>query len=93
MYNQVFSKSIIEYKRENNKYYSRDILQKVIVIDSKFRDNYYTTSSSNFIANLPLSTNKTLTMKLQSIEIPISYFVISKQSGNNYFYITTQCFY
>lgn len=57
-------------------------------IDSKFRDNYYSTSSSNFMVNLPMNTNNVLSMRLSSIELPNTFYNISKQFGSNYFTIT-----
>lgn len=57
-------------------------------IDSRFRDNYYGTQSSNFFISLPLTINQILSMQLTQIELPTSYYVISKQMGNNFFTIT-----
>jgi hypothetical protein len=56
-------------------------------VDSKFRDNYYSTSSSNFNVPLNQSINNMLTMQLDAIELPITFYTISKQFDNNYFYI------
>lgn len=54
-------------------------------IDSRFRDNYYSSSSTNY--NLTLSTNFTnvLTINFVSLELPNSYYAVSKQFGNNFF--------
>jgi hypothetical protein len=62
-------------------------IKKNLNIDSKFRDNYYTTSSSNFSINLPIKIYDVLQMQLASIEVPTTYYVISKQYGNNFFTI------
>lgn len=56
-------------------------------IDTKFRDNYYSTSSSNFNVPLNQSINNMLTMQLDAIELPITFYMISNQFDNNYFYI------
>ena len=58
-----------------------------INIDSRFRSNYYSQSSSNFNANIAEQINDVLTMQLQSIELPTTFYTISKQLDNNYFYI------
>lgn len=58
-----------------------------INIDSKFRDNYYSKSSSNFNVDLQQNISDILTMQLQAIELPITFYNISKQFDNNYFYI------
>ena len=54
-------------------------------IDTRFRENYYGSSSTNYNLSLPTQFYNVLSMMLFSIEIPTSYYVISKQFGNNYF--------
>jgi hypothetical protein len=54
-------------------------------IDTRFRDNYYTSSSTNFNISLPVIYNNTLQIQLSAIELPTTYYVISKQYGNNFF--------
>ena len=61
---------------------------KNINIDSKFRENYYTSSSTNFNLVLPLTMNDVLQMQLSAIELPTTYYVVSKQYGNNFFNIS-----
>jgi len=56
-------------------------------IDTRFRENYFTSSSTNYIITLPLNINGILTMQMSSIELPTSFYVISKQYGNNFFSI------
>ena len=56
-------------------------------IDSKFRDNYYSTSASNFNANLNQNIDNVLTMQLEAIELPVTFYSVSKQFDNNFFYI------
>jgi hypothetical protein len=63
-------------------------IKKNLVIDSRFRDNYYSTSSSNFNINLPLNIENVLELRLNSIELPATFYAISKQYGNNFFTIT-----
>lgn len=62
-------------------------VQQVLNVDTKFRDNYFTTSSTNCKFNLPAQFNDILEMELSAIEIPNSYYVISKQYSNNFFTI------
>jgi hypothetical protein len=61
---------------------------KNLNIDSKFRDNYYTSSSTNYSINLPINFNDVVKMQLNAIELPTTYYVISKQYGNNFFSIS-----
>ena len=76
-----FKSSLIN--TENNKYYTRDIIQKVIVIDSKFRDFYDTTTSSDF--NISLTTNSinnVIQIQLGDIEFPNTWYPFSNEMGN-----------
>jgi hypothetical protein len=59
-----------------------------IIIDSRFRDNYTTTTSSDFTIYLPTRLTKVVSMQVSSIEIPICFYGISSTYGNNYFSIT-----
>ena len=63
-------------------------IKKILNIDTRFRDNYYTSPSTNFNCNLPINLNDIVQMQLSAIELPTSYFVVSKQYGNNYFTIS-----
>ena len=63
-------------------------IRKNLNIDTKFRENYYTTSASNFNFSLPINIDDVLQMQLAAIELPTTYYAISKQYGNNFFSIT-----
>jgi len=62
-------------------------IRRNLNIDSRFRDNYYTTQASNFNVILPTNINDVLQMQLSAIELPTTYYVVSKQYGNNFFTI------
>jgi len=62
-------------------------IKKNLNIDSRFRENYYTSASSNFNINLPMNINEVIQMQLAEIELPTTYYIISKQYGNNFFSI------
>lgn len=62
-------------------------IRKNLNIDTRFRDNYYSSSSTNFNLQLPINMTNVLQMQLSSIELPTSYYVVSKQYNNNYFTI------
>jgi len=66
---------------------NRPTIIKNLNIDTRFRENYYTTLSTNFNFNLPLTFNNVVRMELTAIEIPESIYTISKQYNNNYFTI------
>ena len=60
-------------------------IKKNLNIDTRFRENYYTSSSTNFNLALPMQFNDILQMQLSAIELPTTYYVVSKQYGNNFF--------
>lgn len=67
------------------------VISKCLNIDTRFRDNMTTTSSSDFMVNLPIRLQKVVSMQITAIEFPVSFYGISSKYGNNFFYITTSC--
>jgi hypothetical protein len=63
-------------------------IKKNLNIDTKFRENYYSCPSTNFNFTLPINMNDVIQMQLAAIELPTSFYVISKQYGNNFFSIS-----
>ena len=49
--------------------------------------NYIEYKSHNYIINLPETITKAITMSISSLEIPLTYYNISKQLNNNIFHI------
>ena len=64
---------------------NKRILKKNVNIDTRFRENYYTTLASNFHVNLPLKLSKVVSLQLSAIELPNTFYVISQIYGNNFF--------
>ena len=64
----------------------RTIMQG-ITIDSRFRKDYFNTSSSNFSVELPSIQRKVVSLRVAAIELPMSYYALSLAQGNNYFLI------
>ena len=62
-------------------------IKRTVNVDTRFRSNYYTTSATNFSLTLPLKITNVLSMRLASVEIPITYYVIAQYQGNSYFKI------
>jgi hypothetical protein len=60
-------------------------LTKYITVDTRFRDRFYETMSSDFMINLPTRINKVVSMQLTSLELPKDFYSISCKYGNNYF--------
>ena len=67
--------------------WSNDTITKVISLDSRFRDQYFQSTSTDFLIDLPITLNKVVSMTLVALEIPATYFQISKRLGNNFFHI------
>jgi hypothetical protein len=66
---------------------NKRIVSNYILVDSKFRENYEITTSSNFMVNLPTKMTNVVSMQLSSFEIPVSFYGISATYGNNIFQI------
>ncbi len=66
------------------------VYKKVLAINSKFRDDYYGTLSTDFLLNLPTKVSKIVSLELTGLEFPNTYFQISKSLGNNYFWLGWQ---
>lgn len=60
------------------------ILRQNINIDTRFRDNYYTSNASNFHVNLPIRLTQVVSLQLSAMEFPTTFYVISKVFGNNF---------
>lgn len=57
-------------------------------IDTRFREDYFNSQSTNYNINLPIRFYNIVSMQLSNIELPTSFYTISKQLGNNFFTIT-----
>ena len=64
---------------------SKRILRQNINIDTRFRENYYTTNASNFHVDLPLRLTQVVSLQLSALEMPSTFYVISQVFGNNFF--------
>ncbi len=66
----------------------RQEVKQVVSIDSAFRENYSTTTTSNFIINLPIQLEHVSKMRLISAEIPYTFYFFTENKKNNKFTIT-----
>jgi len=62
-------------------------LRQYLNIDTRFRDNYYASPSTDFHFDLPIKFSSVTTMQLSAFEIPKTYYYISNKLGNNFFTI------
>ena len=60
-------------------------ITKMINIDSLFRNDYYSTKSSDFTFSLPDKINKVIKMTVTNIQLPLSFYSISSTLKNNSF--------
>jgi hypothetical protein len=60
-------------------------INKFITVDTRFRDRYYATSSSDFMITLPMRLNKVVSMQMTAIELPKNFYSICSEYCNNYF--------
>ena len=65
------------------------IIRRTVNIDTRFRDNYYTTEATNLHINLPTVIKNAISMKLVALELPpCSIYSINKRYGNHFFHIS-----
>ena len=57
-------------------------ITQAISIDSRFRPNYYSSKSTNFNVILPAIQKNVVSMRVSSIELPTTYYAISRYNGN-----------
>jgi hypothetical protein len=67
---------------------NKRILRQNINIDTRFRDNYYTSQSSNFHLDLPIKLSQVVSLQLSALEMPSTFYAVSKVFGNNFFVIS-----
>lgn len=58
-------------------------IKQIIAIDSLFRDEYNSNSSTDFVVTLPFEFKNVIKMKLISAEIPTSEYIFSNSKRNN----------
>ena len=67
---------------------NKRILRQNINIDTRFRENYYATQSSNFHLDLPIRLTQVVSLQLSALELPSTFYNVSKVFGNNFFVIS-----
>ena len=64
------------------------VITKSLNIDTRFRDNLYSTHSSDITFQLPTKFNKVVSMQLSALELPVSFYSISSFYGNNFMFMS-----
>jgi hypothetical protein len=65
----------------------KQTIKRIICIDSQYRDNKNITLSTDFNFNLSEPLRDVVSLKLESIQIPVTWYTISKSFGSNFFYL------
>jgi hypothetical protein len=67
----------------------KNTIMRGVNIDSRYRDDYYDTRSTNLTITLPFRIENVISYRLVSISLPITYYNISQRYGNNVIRIET----
>tara|TARA_Y100000768_G_scaffold388828_1_gene387612 strand:+ start:2511 stop:3884 length:1374 start_codon:yes stop_codon:yes gene_type:complete len=76
---------VVKYKRDRLNQIKQETFTRCITIDTRFRENYATTSSTNFKCHLADKFTNVVSVQLSALEFPTSFFVIDDTLGNNFF--------
>jgi hypothetical protein len=60
------------------------IITRCLNIDTRFRENLYTSQSSNFTLTLPTKIKKVVSMQLSAYEFPVAFYGTSESYGNHF---------
>lgn len=77
----------VEYKSDYINPILRQTITRIISVDSQYRDDKKNALSTNFNFNLSDSLRDVLALRLHSIQIPKTWYTISKSYGANFFYL------
>jgi hypothetical protein len=64
---------------------TRKSFQKILNINTKFRNNYTTTTSTNYSINLPSTIKKVASMQIIASQFPEMVYTVSDKLGSNSF--------
>jgi hypothetical protein len=67
---------------------AKELKVKHINIDTKFRDEYNANTTSNYNITLPQKVNEVKNISVTNVELPMSFYNISENLGNNSMKIT-----
>ena len=85
---QTFDNNIYNQNNGAGNPIHRKTVTKLLNVDSRFRSNYLTTLTTDFLLDLPAIKN-VIEMTLSDLEMPTTFYPISESYNNNYFWIHT----
>ena len=76
---------VVKYKRDRLNQIKHQTFTRCVTIDTRFRENYATTKSTDFKCHLADKFTNVISLQLSALEFPTSFFVIDDTIGNNFF--------
>jgi len=58
-------------------------IKRALNVDTRFRTNYYTTKSTDFVMTIPYKFENVTSMSVATYELPLTYYGVSQQYENN----------
>ena len=58
-------------------------IKRALNVDTRFRSNYYSTRSTDFVFTIPYKIENVTSMSVATYEMPLSYYAVSQQYENN----------
>jgi len=78
----------VDYKSDNQlNPLLKQTIKRIVSIDSQYRNNKQKSLSTDFTFNLSDPLKDVLSMKLYSVNIPLSWYTINNSYGSNFFYL------
>ena len=74
----------LKYIKDDLNPIKQQVMTKCITFDTRFRENYYGTKSTDFKCNIPDRLTNVISMQLAAFEFPTSYFIINETLNNNF---------
>lgn len=66
----------------------RKSYKKMIVIDSKYRDNYFDSNTNDFYISFPEPVKNVINMTVTNVDIVNTYYTLNAREGTNYMLMT-----
>ncbi len=67
----------------------RKTITQLLNVDSRFRQNYSRTTSTDYLIDLPYTIPNVIEIQLCDLELPTTYYPINDTLQNNYFWFST----
>ena len=83
---QTDQTKIMEYTKGTLNPILKETFKRIISVDSQYREDVYP-QSTDFTLNFTEVLKDVVSLKLYAVQIPITWYTISKNYGSNFFYI------